>query len=145
MTEKILEPINQDENGNLDGEVKQLVVDAMVFMKRAWDFEINNFEYLKLFHIAKEVIKNKESVVDDAESLTREEKLSGDDWNDLRSYSFGPMEIVNRFFLSEYGVHPQEFPKEKFGGVTEDFKKYLKIMQKKHRDGDDEQSQLTHE
>ncbi len=145
MSEKIPGSVNQYENGNLDGEVKQLVIDAMAFMKRAWDFELSNFEYMKLFHIAKEVIKNKESVVDYAESLTREEKFTGENWNDFRSYSFGSAEIVNRFFLNEYGIHPQEFPKEDFGGATEDFKRYLKVLQKKHREGDDEQSQLTHE
>jgi hypothetical protein len=146
MSEKIPpQYLVESPDNAIDIKLNQLVTDALSFMKRAWGLELNNFELMKLFHIARRIMEEKESVFGEAEALTREEKFSGENWNDLSSYSFGPMEIVNRFVLSEYGVHPQEFPKEKFGGITEDFKKYLKILQKRHRDGDDEQSQLTHE
>lgn len=145
MGENIPESINKDEKGGFDEKVVQLVTDTLSLMKSALDFELTNFEYLKLFHIAREVVINEESAIDDALKLADEGKFTKDDLSGLRSHSFGRMEVMSRFFLKEYGIHPLEFHSENYADVTESFKKYLKILQKKHADGDDEQSQLTHD
>lgn len=117
-------------------EISESTTEALRFLKSCYDIELNNFELLRLRQIAKEVIKAIALRRDEMMQLFKNDtKAFNEQW---RAYTYSHIprqfEIPHRFMQSEFGMHPHEFPEEN-DSIPEDFKKYLKLKQKRSREG----------
>jgi hypothetical protein len=136
MSEKGPEPIATPEIS--EEEINRCCESAMTHIKGAFDLTLNNFEFLRLRNIAKEILARKADQKEESTRLyesdpTEFRKL----WSEKVFSSYSPvMEVTARFFMNEYGIHPENFAKDE-GSTTEDFKKYLKVLQKKHLEGEE--------
>jgi hypothetical protein len=99
---------------------------AISFIKHNYDYEINNFEYIKLRQIAKEVLER----INTDRSITLKEWESMDP-NEIslgsHSNTNPQWEIPALFFIREYGIGPSDIPHDG-DKVTRDFKEHLKIL-----------------
>lgn len=138
-----VEPNNSNES--IEKRVDKLARQAMERIYSFYGLQISNFEYIKLRAIARGLIGSEDNLVDEVEKNSKDNPgYLKNNWKEISTVPFDTVEVEHRFFLTEYGIHPSEFPKDESNtAVTEDFKKYLKILQKRHQEGDDEQSQLT--
>lgn len=121
---------------------------ALEYIKRTYDLDLDTHEVLRLWAFGRQVVdENDAKIAANPDLLKLKESVGPDDdaYHDAiwKADLFGSKEIVHRFLMSEFGATPDQFPQGNLVlTVPDDFKKYLKILQQRNRDGVGDQTTL---
>ena len=104
----------------LETEIDTLSRATQETIKKLWELDLNQFEYMRLRIIARSYLLNK----------YEQGNVDGDAKKDS-------LELAERFLLSEYGFTSHDLPKHELSDVaiSPDSIQYLKILQSRNRDG----------